>query len=131
MLPMRADALATTLLPYVERSDEEAGEPVVRTSRFGGDNRALPEEFARETRQLMLRRARVGITHGVAILLAFIPVDSFRVAADRYPQAVALRLLGSALLLPFLVATRWRQADRWSESITGGALVVLVAITAA
>ncbi len=92
--------------------------------------RALPEEFIRETRELMLRRARVAIHLGWSIHLAFVGVDWWRIAPARYPEAVALRLTGIALLMPLLAATRARNAVRWSAWIGCGALTLLMAITA-
>jgi signal transduction histidine kinase len=97
----------------------------------GGGN-PWPDEFIRETRELMLRRARIAIILGASIMIAFIAVDAWRIAPARYPEAVAVRAVGAAfLLLPLLAATRACSAVRWSEWIGGGAVVILLATTAA
>lgn len=95
-----------------------------------GTGRSLPEEFIREARELMLRRARVGIILGASLLIACIGVDAWRIAPARYPEAVALRLAGAALLLPLLAATRAQNALQWSKWIGGGTATVLIATTA-
>jgi signal transduction histidine kinase len=79
----------------------------------------------------MLRRARIGVPLGIAVLLAFVPVDALRLPAERYAEAVWLRTLGCALLLPLLVVARTNGAERWSEWIGAAAVVVLIAVTAA
>ena len=79
----------------------------------------------------MLRRARVAIHLGWSIHLAFVWVDWWRIAPARYPEAVALRLGGIALLMPLLAATHARNAPRWSAWIGCGALALLMGITAA
>jgi signal transduction histidine kinase len=79
----------------------------------------------------MLRRARVAIVLGASITIAFIAVDMLRIAAERYPQAVAVRVAGALLLLFMLPATSLPNAVRWSAWLGGGALVILIATTAA
>jgi signal transduction histidine kinase len=92
---------------------------------------AFREEFVRETRELMLRRARVAIILACSLTLAFILVDAERIAPVHYPEAVAVRVVGLALLMALLAATRTRNAVRWSEWIAGGVFTVLMASVAA
>jgi signal transduction histidine kinase len=96
-----------------------------------GSGNAWPEEFIRETRELMLRRARVAIIVGASITVAVMAIDAWRIAPERYLQAVLVRVTAAALLLLLLAATRARNAVRWSEWIGGGAFVILMASTAA
>jgi signal transduction histidine kinase len=92
---------------------------------------AVHEEFVRETRELALRRAQVGIILGCSLTVLFMLVDVWRIAPARYPQAVAVRVAGLALLLALLVVARTRNAVRWSDWIAGGVFVVLTATVAA
>jgi signal transduction histidine kinase len=92
-----------------------------------GAGRSRRENFARETRELMLRRARVGIVLGCSLTVAFILVDASRIAPGRYPEAVAVRVAGLALLLVLFAAAHTRNAVRWSEWIAGGVFAVLTA----
>jgi signal transduction histidine kinase len=121
--------MATLTHPFgVYSSGKEA---VAVTGFASSAGRSLHEEFVRETRELMLRRARVGIVLGCCITVLFILVDAERVAPGRYPEAVAVRVAGLVLLLALLAVARTGNAVRWSEWIAGGALAVLTAITAA
>ena len=97
---------------------------------LSGASGFLPEGFVRQTRELMLRRAQVAIILGASITAAFIGVDELRIAPDRYPKAVGLRIAGIALLLPLLVVTRMKSAVHWSEWIAGGGLAIVMATTA-
>jgi signal transduction histidine kinase len=79
----------------------------------------------------MLRRTRVGILLSVCILLAFVPIDMLRVAPERYREAVALRLLGVALLFWLYPATRRPDAVRWADWLGAAVFAIVTAITAA
>ncbi len=59
------DALEGALARY-------AAEPAVRLLVLRGAGRSLPDEFIREVRELMLRRAGVAIILGASILIAFV-----------------------------------------------------------
>ena len=93
-------------------------------------DRLLPDEFLRETRELMLRRARIGIILGSCIQVAFIAVDALRVVPERFPQAAAARLIGGALLLSLLAVARMHGAVRWAPWIGAIALAILMVTTA-
>jgi signal transduction histidine kinase len=79
----------------------------------------------------MLRRARVAIVLGASITIAFIVVDMLRIAPEKYPEAVAVRVAGALLLLFMLPATQARNAVEWSGWLAGGALAILLGTTAA
>ncbi|MGH7805370.1 MAG: hypothetical protein ACREQJ_13560, partial [Candidatus Binatia bacterium] len=98
---------------------------------FGGAAGDVPEGFLRENRRLFLSRTRILILIGVGLLVASIPVDYLRVPLDRYPKAVALRLLGCALLLLLLRVLSRSFAERWAEWLAGAVVIVLGAITIA
>jgi signal transduction histidine kinase len=90
----------------------------------------MPDDFVRETREIMLRRTRVVIFLGAFVHVAFVAVDAFRVPPERYREAVALRLIGAALLLCVYPATRGRNAVRWAEWLGSIAFAIVTATTA-
>jgi signal transduction histidine kinase len=87
-------------------------------------------EFVRETRDLMLRRATVGVILGLSIFVAFVGVDYSRIAPAGYPRVLLFRVAGMMLLLALLAATQARSALRWSHAIGGAALTIMIATTA-
>jgi signal transduction histidine kinase len=90
----------------------------------------LSSDFVRERHELMLRRTRVAILLGGCIVVAFIGVDAWRIAPERYPRAVVLRSIGACLLVPMLAATRLPNAKRWAAWIATGTFAILMASTA-
>src|SRR5687767_11393215 len=98
---------------------------------FGGAAGDVPEGFLRENRRLFLSRTRILILTGICLLLASIPVDYLRVPLDRYPNAVAIRLLGCALLLLLLRMLSRSFAERRAEWLAGAVVIVLGATTIA
>jgi hypothetical protein len=46
----------------------------------------------------MLRRTRVAIVLGAAIMIAFVPIDTLRLPPGRYRDAIVLRAVGVTLL---------------------------------
>ncbi len=87
--------------------------------------------LVRETQTLMLRRVRVAMALAAGILVAFLVLDGWRVAPERFPLAVLLRCAGVAALLILFVASRLPGGVRRAEWIGLTAVLLTMTVTAA
>ena len=84
----------------------------------------------RDDLPLILERARMGVWIGGLALLAFVPIDSFRMQ-EFFPAIAATRLVGAMLLFAALPFTRTPDAERHALRLAAWVVLVLSANVAA
>ena len=89
-----------------------------------GPPRDLPEEFRRETEELVLGRLRIGLLLGIVFIPAFLVVDTVRLP-HAIGQCFLIRLAGTAALALLLPLTTLRRARGWAHPIAAVGLAAI------